>query len=125
MPVRLAHAAGTETREVDSALLIGQDRPDPGMRALQAATVEVVGCGRLQVEQVRVVGIDPSRGGVVGCRQPQPGRADPLALRRRRRMISHAIGRPQSTRGLRSCAPREAAGPVVVAPRHETVNESS
>ena len=70
MPVRLAHAAGTETREVDSALLIGQDRPDPGMRALQAATVEVVGCGRLQVEQVRVVGIDPSRGGVVGCRQP-------------------------------------------------------
>ena len=60
MPVRLAHAAGTETREVDSALLIGQDRPDPGTRSLQAATIEVVGCGRLQVEQVRVVGIDPS-----------------------------------------------------------------
>ena len=124
MPVRLAHAAGTETREVDSALLIGQDRPDPGMRALQAATVEVVGCGRLQVEQVRVVGIDPSRGGVVGCRQPSQAAPIP-PLRRRRRMISHAIGRPQSTRGLRSCAPREAAGPVVVAPRHETVKESS
>ena len=124
MPVRLAHAAGTETREVDSALLIGQDRPDPGMRALQAATVEVVGCGRLQVEQVRVVGIDPSRGRVVGCRQPSQAAPIP-PIRRRRRMISHAIGRPQSTRGLRSCAPREAAGPVVVAPRHETVKESS
>lgn len=124
MPVRLAHAAGTETREVDSALLIGQDRPDPGTRSLQAATIEVVGCGRLQVEQVRVVGIDPSRGGVVGCRQPSQAAPIP-PLRRRRRMISHAIGRPQSTRGLRSCAPREAAGPVVVAPRHETVKESS
>ena len=62
MPVRLAHAAGPETREVDSTLLVGQDRPDAGVSTLQAATVEVVGRGRLQVEQVRVVRIDRRKG---------------------------------------------------------------